>query len=539
MKKILSILLCFVICFSFIVSLADMPKYLEEFESGDFKFTFQLKFNEKLPDILRLYLVANDIDLTLIENLSFTCYGTAEVYDKNIPKLKGYVKVPKEELQKFADLLGGYEDYASGDLECWIDMDFTDPENIVYNVTTKFPGEEKYIYYDYAGDYVDFDTNEVPKFNSKIIKLYEEYMKELQKVKIDETYNEKSGDYKLVVPKESVYDAVDIIIDYTFNNFDYIFDTYLMDIIYYDDSFEYYDTIYLKPSRVEVLAYRAVAKEFAEIFREMDIFADDALVYEAKQDKQTGDIFLAESVNLKTNIYDAAIATTFVKEEEIKTLFGENVKREEFDIDLTVYVEYEYKNVNKAKVQFPQLNEENSIDYFKQQQLEWIDYFKQQQLEWEELNKLYEINENFFIYVGHERVLFDTTPFIENGTTFVPIRKLMNALGVADENISYEDGVVTILGEDIEIKLIIGSTTAYVDGEEATLLAPPVIKDDRTYVPLRFISENLGYIVEFDSLEYWNGEVAYMIGILSPESYYEYNGEEDEFYDEYENDEDF
>ena len=50
------------------------------------------------------------------------------------------------------------------------------------------------------------------------------------------------------------------------------------------------------------------------------------------------------------------------------------------------------------------------------------------------------------------------------------------------------------------IVLKIGSNIAVVDGEEKKLDAAPIIKNDRTMVPIRFIAEELGYNVEWDAL---------------------------------------
>lgn len=43
-----------------------------------------------------------------------------------------------------------------------------------------------------------------------------------------------------------------------------------------------------------------------------------------------------------------------------------------------------------------------------------------------------------------------------------------------------------------EIKLVIGKTTAWIDGQAAVLSVAPVIKNDRTMVPVRFIGETFG-----------------------------------------------
>ncbi|MBQ6555661.1 MAG: copper amine oxidase N-terminal domain-containing protein, partial [Firmicutes bacterium] len=49
-----------------------------------------------------------------------------------------------------------------------------------------------------------------------------------------------------------------------------------------------------------------------------------------------------------------------------------------------------------------------------------------------------------------------------------------------------------------EIKLTIGEETALVNGEENKLLVPAEIKNSRTMVPLRFVSEALGAKVDWD-----------------------------------------
>ena len=95
----------------------------------------------------------------------------------------------------------------------------------------------------------------------------------------------------------------------------------------------------------------------------------------------------------------------------------------------------------------------------------------------------------------------DAKPFIENDRTLVPIRALCTALGIADENISYQDGAVSIQGmadgQECSIELLIGSAAAKVNGEEKTLDVAAQIIHDRTFVPLRFVSETFRCDVQF------------------------------------------
>jgi len=525
MKKFASILLVFLISFSFLTAFAKTPDYLEGFDSADFKITYEIKVN-KISDFLFAEL-AKELgfeDKSALDNLNLSFTGKVEAYG-DLPKAKMYVKAPKEELQKIIGALNPTAE-AIGDYEVWIDLDFTDLQNMVYKVILKTPDEEKYIYLDFAqylnvsqpGINIDFSKLEQAA-KEKLEPIVEGYKKALENVKTIEEYNEKTGDYKFVIPASSIYEALNILVEYTFTNFDKIVGAYI-DYMKEIDEEAANSLKEVLPSNLELLSYQAMAKMVVQTIKDMDIFADDALVISASQNKEKNEVYMKLALNIQTNLYDALGKSTLMSEQELKETFpidGVNVKKEDFDIDLSVSINYEYSNLNAAKVDFPVLTEQNSIDYIKKIAEE---------------QRLYEINQNFYINVNDKRVLFDTAPYIDNGTTFVPIRKLMNALGVADDKITYDNGVVQIYGDNLEITLLINSTKAYVNGQEVQLLSAPIIKDDRTYVPLRFISENLGFKVEFDS--FGEGEYKfYFINIYSEDYYNEYyNFEYDDITDE-------
>lgn len=92
---------------------------------------------------------------------------------------------------------------------------------------------------------------------------------------------------------------------------------------------------------------------------------------------------------------------------------------------------------------------------------------------------------------GISHTALDTKPFTINDRTMVPIRVISENFGA--EVIWDEDSqTVTINTDEVNIKLTVGSQSAYVNGEEISLDTAPVTQDDRTMVPLRFISEALG-----------------------------------------------
>lgn len=101
------------------------------------------------------------------------------------------------------------------------------------------------------------------------------------------------------------------------------------------------------------------------------------------------------------------------------------------------------------------------------------------------------------VVFNDEVIAFDQQPEILNGTTMVPIRMVSEKMGgVVEWHGETEEVEIRI--DELEIILKIGSKTATVNGEEKTLLTAPYIKNSRTMVPVRFISENMGADVSWE-----------------------------------------
>ena len=88
-------------------------------------------------------------------------------------------------------------------------------------------------------------------------------------------------------------------------------------------------------------------------------------------------------------------------------------------------------------------------------------------------------------------------PYITNDRTLIPIRFVAENLGA---EVLWEEGwkYCIIKKDDKEIKLNFNSAEFEVNGEKVVFDAPVELKFDRTMVPLRFVSEQLGLDV------YWN-----------------------------------
>lgn len=93
---------------------------------------------------------------------------------------------------------------------------------------------------------------------------------------------------------------------------------------------------------------------------------------------------------------------------------------------------------------------------------------------------------------------FETPPVIEDGSTLVPIRFLFEQMGAT---VDWEQGTqtATISQGDKTITFTIDNTTAAVNGAPATMTVPARLINGKTMVPLRFLSENLGYTVDWDA----------------------------------------
>lgn len=109
--------------------------------------------------------------------------------------------------------------------------------------------------------------------------------------------------------------------------------------------------------------------------------------------------------------------------------------------------------------------------------------------------------EDIKVLVNDKQVSFpDVKPFIdENNRTLVPVRFITEELGAKVEW-NGEKQEVSITTANEEIKVTIGKDKAVVNGNEIKLDTKPILRQARTFVPLRFIGESLDCEIE------WIGE---------------------------------
>lgn len=101
------------------------------------------------------------------------------------------------------------------------------------------------------------------------------------------------------------------------------------------------------------------------------------------------------------------------------------------------------------------------------------------------------------VLIGNGKAKFDTPPVIKEGRTLIPVRAISEAMG-ADVTYNAEEKTVTISKDDKVIVFNLTENKVYVDEAEVTIDIPAEVMNNRTMVPLRFIAEQLGLNVEYE-----------------------------------------
>lgn len=109
----------------------------------------------------------------------------------------------------------------------------------------------------------------------------------------------------------------------------------------------------------------------------------------------------------------------------------------------------------------------------------------------------YEKKNKGVIRVNNVVINFDVPPVIKDGRTLVPIRAIANGFKA---NVEYDSTTSTVIitKGDITIKLDLANNEVYVNDKKLESDVSMQIIKDRTFVPLRLISEIFGAKVKYD-----------------------------------------
>ncbi len=90
-----------------------------------------------------------------------------------------------------------------------------------------------------------------------------------------------------------------------------------------------------------------------------------------------------------------------------------------------------------------------------------------------------------------------TTPIIKNDRTLLPVRAVVEALG-GDIYYNDYDESVTINTDETTIQMVINYPQMVVNGVSQSIDVAPILENDRTFLPVRAVTENLNCDVEWD-----------------------------------------
>ncbi len=115
------------------------------------------------------------------------------------------------------------------------------------------------------------------------------------------------------------------------------------------------------------------------------------------------------------------------------------------------------------------------------------------------LDKFSEMGESK-VKFNKNQLKFDAPPVVKEGRTLIPIRALTEGMGCT-VLWNGADMIVTVTHPDSDLEIIFNLKTGVVtvDGETVELDVKPGLHNNRTYVPLRFIAETFGLKVTHDS----------------------------------------
>ena len=113
---------------------------------------------------------------------------------------------------------------------------------------------------------------------------------------------------------------------------------------------------------------------------------------------------------------------------------------------------------------------------------------------------------SFDAFINNLKTKLDAAPYISKGTTMVPLRLISTGLGFEVEWVKDLNTVIINLGDNRFLRLVIGYKKAIIEESDSSikqldLATPPEIQKGRTFIPLRFIGEIMGAIVEWNSKE--------------------------------------
>ncbi|SUB74438.1 stalk domain-containing protein [Peptoniphilus indolicus] len=102
--------------------------------------------------------------------------------------------------------------------------------------------------------------------------------------------------------------------------------------------------------------------------------------------------------------------------------------------------------------------------------------------------------------INSEKKKMDTVPFVQDSRTLVPVRFVAEAIG-AQVEWDAENQIVKITNNDSVMTLKVGENNYSLNDKTSEMDTKSIIKDSRTFIPIRFVAEALGLYVEYNDTD--------------------------------------
>ncbi|MDD4239169.1 MAG: beta-propeller domain-containing protein, partial [Desulfotomaculaceae bacterium] len=115
-------------------------------------------------------------------------------------------------------------------------------------------------------------------------------------------------------------------------------------------------------------------------------------------------------------------------------------------------------------------------------------------------NASFVVNQTTYTTDGQARAM-DVAPFVEKDRTYVPLRYLAYALGIQENCVSWDDlnqSATLSSPEGKAIIVTVGQAALTVDGYEQAMDVPPLLREGRVFLPVRWLAQALDYEVRWD-----------------------------------------
>jgi len=111
---------------------------------------------------------------------------------------------------------------------------------------------------------------------------------------------------------------------------------------------------------------------------------------------------------------------------------------------------------------------------------------------------MFTIGSSYYIANGKLQTM-DAAPYVKNNRTYIPVRYAAYAMGLTDADITASDSVVVLTKGSTVVQLFIGNPFMYVNGSPKMMDVSAEVVNGRTYLPVAWLANAFGHYALWDN----------------------------------------